>query len=117
MDRMTGTVIAFPKRPAERQPPMATPMPPSPTASWAVHHLDEFFDLDHWSVSHRGNRYLRLGEFCITVFPARVGWKWCIASSADHEPLWSKESHASERLARADAWEWLVEVVRAEGGG
>jgi hypothetical protein len=59
-------VIAFPgKRPAERPPPLATPMPPS----WAERHLDQFFDLDHWPVSQRGNRYLRLDGYCITAFP------------------------------------------------
>lgn len=82
-------VIIFPGKRAEHPPSLATPMPPA----WAVRHLDEFFDLDRWQISHSGNRYLRPGEFCITVLPARVGWKWCIASSADHEPLWSKEMH------------------------
>ena len=108
-----SNVIVFPrKRLAEKPPPMATPMPPA----WAVRHLDAFFD-DHWPVSHRGNRFLRLDGYCITVFPARTGWKWCIATDAKHKPLWSDGTFTSEREARADAWEWLVEVVRAEGGG
>jgi hypothetical protein len=107
-------VIAFPgKRLAERPPSMTTPMAPA----WAARHLDVFFDLDRWQVSARGNRYLRISGFCITTFPGRGGWKWCIASDAKHKPHWSERTLDTERLARADAWEWLVEVVRAEGGG
>jgi hypothetical protein len=103
-------VIVFPKRPDARPPSLATPMPPA----WAMRHPDEYFDLDHWQISHRGNPFLRLDRFCITVFPARTGWKWCIASSADHEPLWSKEIHASERQARADAFDALVALIERE---
>ena len=106
-----SNVIAFPKRPDTRPPPMATPMPPA----WAMLHLDTFFDLDRWQVSQRGNRYLRLDGYCITTFPARVGWKWCIAGDAKHRPLWSAGTLDTERLARADAWEWLVKLAEAEG--
>ncbi len=106
-----GEVITFRKPLATPPPSMATPLPPE----WAMRHLDSFFDLDRWQVSQRGNRYLRLDGYCITTFPARVGWKWCIATDARHKPLWSPETLDSERAARADAWEWLAKLAEAEG--
>jgi hypothetical protein len=96
---------------------MATPMPAEPP-SWAAVHLETFFDLDRWQVSRKGNPFIRVDGYCCTLFPARGGgWKWCVATDAAHRPLWSPQILGSERLARADAWEWLVELVRAEGEG
>ena len=91
-------------------PPMATPMP----SAWAFQHLDLFFDLGNWRVSAKGNRYCRIGRYCVTTFPRPGGFAWCIAAGGKDRPLWSPETLGSERLARIAAWDALVEVVRAE---
>ena len=91
---------------------MATPLP----SAWAFQHLDMFFDLDNWRVSAQGNRYIRVDQFCITVFARpRSQWAWCIAGQAKHKPLWSTEGFGSERDARIDAWDALVSLAEAEG--
>ena len=78
MEAPLSNGIAFPKRPDAHPPSLATPMAPA----WAMRHLDEFFDLDGWRVSLKGNRYLRLDGYCVTMFPALAAGRWCIASSA-----------------------------------
>ena len=67
-------VIAFPKRPDARPPSMATPMP---AQRWA----DVFFDRDQWRLSKKGNSYVRLDEYCVTLFHRPTGWAWCIAAT------------------------------------
>ena len=71
-----SNVIAFPKRLAERPPPMATPMP---AQRWA----DLFFDRDQWRLSKKGNPFVRLDEYCVTLFHRPGGWAWCVAGRCD----------------------------------
>ena len=100
-------VIAFPKRPDVRPPPMATPLP---AQRWA----DLFFDRGEWRLSKKGNRYVRLDECCVTLFARPTGFAWCIAAQARSRPLWSTETFMSEREARVDVWDVLVRLAEAE---
>ena len=103
-----SNVIAFPKRLAERPPSMATPMP---AQRWA----DVFFDRDQWRLSKKGNPFVRLDEYCVTLFHRPGGWAWCVAGPAQYRPLWSDGNFITEREARVDVWEWLVRLAEAEG--
>ena len=65
----------------------------------------EFFG--RWQRSKRGNLYTRTGEFCVTVFPARGGFKWSIARTARDKPLFSPVIYATSDEARRAAWAML----------
>jgi hypothetical protein len=103
-----GNVIAFPKRPDTSPPSMATPMP---AYRWA----DTFFDRGQWRLSKKGNNYVVVDGFCVTVFHRPGGFAWCIASDAKHKPLWSDRTFSAEREARTDAFDVLATLAEAEG--
>ena len=59
-----------------------------------------FFDLGQWRVSRRGNAYTRIGEFCVTVYPAWNGFKFAIAATARDRPTFPGRSETG-RVAGA----------------
>lgn len=70
-----------------------------------------YFDRANWSLSRKGNRYLRHGEFCITIFPQWNGWLWSIAYSARERPVFSEIVYESEDEARRGAWAALAGLM------
>jgi hypothetical protein len=102
-----SNVIAFPKKVGVHPPSMTTPLPEH---RWA----DVFFDAGQWRLSKKGNRYVRLDACCITLFHRPGGWAWCVAGPAWFKPLWSAGTFVSEREARVDVWEWLIQIERRE---
>jgi hypothetical protein len=64
-------------------------------------------------VSQRGDPYCRVSipggnEHCVTLFRRKGGWGWCLATDADHAPLWSPQTYDTMSDARANAFEALL---------
>ena len=70
-----------------------------------------FHDPDNWRVSKKGNHYTRIGEFCVTTFPAWNGWKYSIVRSAREGPMYSQTIYDSEQEARRGAWHALAGMM------
>jgi hypothetical protein len=61
-----------------------------------------------WQRSKRGNLYTRTADgFCVTVFPARGGFRYAIARTARDRPLFSPVTYATSDDARQAAWAML----------
>ena len=41
-------------------------------------------------------------------FRRKGGWGWCLATDADHAPLWSPQTYDTMSDARANAFEALL---------
>lgn len=65
-----------------------------------------------WQRSKRGNLYTRTGEFCVTVFPARRGFRWSIARAARDKPLFSPMIYPTSDEARQAAWTALCMLAK-----
>jgi len=67
-----------------------------------------------WETSAKGNPFVRFTnkrtgrEFCVTIFPRRGAFAWCIAR--DGEPIWSPVEYGAEAEARDAAWLALEEL-------
>ena len=57
-----------------------------------------------WRTSRKGNFYTRTADgFCVTIFPARGGFRWAIARTARDKPLFSEMVYATSDEARQAA--------------
>jgi hypothetical protein len=95
---------------ASRVSPPATLAPAKKTASmWSI-----WSDPDNWATSIKGNPFIKLTnartgcEYCVTIFPRRGSWSWCIARNG--EPIWSPDGYETERQARDAAWSSLEKL-------
>ena len=68
---------------------------------------DQYWSPDAWRTSAKGNAYVRCGELCVTVFPARGGFRYAIARTAKDRPMFSPVIYATSDEARRAAWAML----------
>jgi hypothetical protein len=70
----------------------------------------------HWRTSERGNSFLNVRGFNITVFPSRKGYGIKIEQRYGGRCQWGKQRYATRALASAAAFDALIWAERTWHG-